>query len=285
MDYSSILGGLYIPSQIPLDVKRFVESEEELSNLGPSNAKAYSYYQGMVVYCFVEQSRWEWREVSLGEENTGLLSNDYTYDDEIFGLDVEYSNRVFNFFPYAINGEKGDKGDKGDKGLKGDQGIQGIQGIQGVQGMSGSNGIDGDQGLSAYDLALSDGYIGSLTDWILSLQGPQGVQGVQGINGIDASNNLQKIITNNYVLSDIDNNYTILVNNGVSNVEISIPNGLLENISIAFIQQGEGDVEFVMNGNGTIFSPSGRKIKSQYNNAYLEQIGTTNDYHLIGNLK
>lgn len=285
MDYSEIFGGLYIPSQIPLDVKGFVEFEDDLKNLGEGNKKAFSYYQGLVVYCFFEETRWEWREVKQGEENTGLLENDFVYPDEIFGLEIEYSNRVFNFFLYNKDGAKGDKGDDGLEGPEGPIGYPGVQGQKGDKGDKGDDGENGTSGLSAYELAVINGFTGNESQWILSLQGSQGPVGDQGNPGLDAENNLQKEIVANYTLSNLDNNHTILVNNGNSNLKITIPNGLSENISIAFIQQGEGDVEFIMGGNGTIFSPSGLKIKSQYNNAYLEQIGTTNDYHLIGNLK
>lgn len=48
----------------------------------------------------------------------------------------------------------------------------------GLQGDPGAN------GLSAYDIAINNGFIGSEQDWLDSLEGPQGIQGEQGIQGI-----------------------------------------------------------------------------------------------------
>lgn len=55
-------------------------------------------------------------------------------------------------------GLKGSQGVKGDKGDAGPQGPQGIQGPQGVQG------------LSAYQVAVNNGYTGSESEWVASLE-------------------------------------------------------------------------------------------------------------------
>ena len=65
--------------------------------------------------------------------------------------------------------------------VRGPQGIQGIQGIQGEQGIDGFIGADG---LSAYEIALENGFVGTEEEWLAYLrQGPQGEQGPQGIQG------------------------------------------------------------------------------------------------------
>jgi hypothetical protein len=61
---------------------------------------------------------------------------------------------------------------------KGDQGDQGIQGIQGPQG---DPGLDG---ASAYEIAVTNGFVGSEAEWLASLEGPQGPQGEQGPQGL-----------------------------------------------------------------------------------------------------
>jgi hypothetical protein len=112
------------------------------------------------------------------------------------------------------------------------------------------------------------------------------VPGPTGPAGENAANNLQKIISGNYSIVASDNNHTILINNVSSPVTISIPNGLPLNFSVGFIQQGTGDVNFIKVTSGYIYSPENLlKIKGQYYNAYIEQIGITNNYHLMGNLK
>jgi len=73
-----------------------------------------------------------------------------------------------------LKGEKGDKGDKGEQGIPGDQGLQGDQGIQGIQGIQG---VQGEEGLSAYEVAVSEGYTGSEAEWLASLKGDKGDKG------------------------------------------------------------------------------------------------------------
>jgi hypothetical protein len=98
--------------------------------------------------------------------------------------------------------------------------------------------------------------------------------------------NTQKTITTSYVLTSADNNYTILIDNGSNPINITVPAGLMAIINVGFIQEGTGDVTFITSGT-TIRTPlaGAFKIKGQNYNAYLEQIGSTNDYHLLGNLK
>lgn len=107
----------------------------------------------------------------------------------------------------ALVGPKGDKGDKGDQGEQGKQGErgerglagrdgkdgeQGLQGIPGRDGLNGLNGkdgrngidgrdgkdgIDGKDGLSAYEVAVQNGYKGDVKEWLASLKGKDGVDG------------------------------------------------------------------------------------------------------------
>lgn len=65
--------------------------------------------------------------------------------------------------------------------VRGPQGIQGIQGIQGEQGIDGFIGADG---LSAYQIAVDNGFVGTEEQWLEYLrQGPQGPQGPRGFQG------------------------------------------------------------------------------------------------------
>lgn len=77
---------------------------------------------------------------------------------------------------YDIAVEKGFDGDESKwleslKGEKGEQGQQGEQGIQGEQGPQGEKGNDGENGKSAYELAQSTGFTGTMADWLESLHG------------------------------------------------------------------------------------------------------------------
>lgn len=52
-------------------------------------------------------------------------------------------------------------------------------------GSNGTNGKDGENGLSAYELAVQEGFIGSLAEWLESLKGNDGKDGTDGVNGQD----------------------------------------------------------------------------------------------------
>jgi len=79
---------------------------------------------------------------------------------------------------------------KGDKGEKGDTGEQGIQGIQGVKGDKGDTGEDG---ISAYEIALQNGFVGTEDDWMNQLYDRANHTGTQPISSID---NLQNELNN-----------------------------------------------------------------------------------------
>ncbi len=84
------------------------------------------------------------------------------------------------------------QGQKGDTGEKGQDGLNGRDGIDGKDGINGNDGKDGENGLSAYEIWLNQGKVGTEIDFLNSLkgekgdkgeQGEQGLQGIQGIQG------------------------------------------------------------------------------------------------------
>lgn len=103
------------------------------------------------------------------------------------------------------------------------------------------------------------------------------------INSSASSNNLQRVVSSAFTLSNSDNNYTIILNNGSSDFSITVPTGLDSNFNVGFIQQGTGVISFLAQGT-TINTPSGLKIKGSNYNAYLEKVGSTQVYQLFGNL-
>lgn len=103
--------------------------------------------------------------------------------------------------------------------------------------------------------------------------------------------NLQKVITyptdftgTNYTLTNADNNYEIIINNGATAVSIIVPSGLTAKIGVGFTQKGTGDVSYTASGT-TINNPIGLKIKGQYYQTFLSQESNTNSYFLGGNTK
>jgi hypothetical protein len=96
-DFNSIPVGLTVPAQIPLDVKVYTPDVATLINLGTNNNKAYSYYEGMIVYCVENKNRYEWKE-AVPELGPGLMPSNFTYPDGLTVFNIDYSEREFNFF-------------------------------------------------------------------------------------------------------------------------------------------------------------------------------------------
>lgn len=56
----------------------------------------------------------------------------------------------------------------------------------GEGGVTGAPGAQGEDGLSAYEVAVADGFVGTEAGWLESLQGAQGEQGADGLDGKSA---------------------------------------------------------------------------------------------------
>jgi hypothetical protein len=74
-------------------------------------------------------------------------------------------------------GIQGEVGPQGEIGLRGDVGPEGPVGPQGIQGEVGPD------GLTAYEVAVANGFVGTEEAWLESLVGPQGIQGEVGPQG------------------------------------------------------------------------------------------------------
>jgi hypothetical protein len=100
--------------------------------------------------------------------------------------------------------------------------------------------------------------------------------------------NLQKVIsTFPYTVVSTDDKQTIFVDNGVNDVVINIPNGIVSNFTCVFIQKGTGEVTIQQSGTTTLLKPVDlqNKIKAQNNWAMVEKELNTDNYYLIGRLK
>lgn len=67
--------------------------------------------------------------------------------------------------------------------VKGEKGDQGVAGRDGARGANGRDGVDGKDGLSAYQVAVQNGFVGSVTQWEESLKGEDGADGGGGGDG------------------------------------------------------------------------------------------------------
>lgn len=92
--------------------------------------------------------------------------------------------------------------------------------------------------------------------------------------------NLQKVITNNYTLTDADNEYTIFINNDVTAITISLGTITIPNFCVGLIQEGTADVTFT-----GVTNPTGLKSKGQGYQTFIERKLQTSTFYLLGNTK
>ena len=85
--------------------------------------------------------------------------------------------------PIGETGETGPQGPKGDTGDTGPQGPKGDTGDTGPQGPKGDMGPVGEDGLSAYMIAMENGFSGTEEQWLASLKGDKGDKGDTGATG------------------------------------------------------------------------------------------------------
>ena len=100
--------------------------------------------------------------------------------------------RRSTFQAWMLNNVQGEKGDTG------------AQGLQGVSGANGKDGINGTNGLSAYQIAVSNGFIGTEQQWIVSIKGATGATGASGANGWTPSIRTEVRGTDELVLRIVD---------------------------------------------------------------------------------
>lgn len=77
----------------------------------------------------------------------------------------------------SLKGADGKDGTNGVDGKDGADGVNGKDGADGVDGRDGTNGIDGKDGLSAYEIALKNGFVGTESEWLEFLKGKDGADG------------------------------------------------------------------------------------------------------------
>ena len=261
MDYTNIPTGLKINSQIPLDVKGYVLNEATLAYLGVDDNLAFTYHDQIEIFCLEEKTLYVWREVQEGEENTGLISLDFTYPLNLpntYG--INYSGKTYNFFQKVY--------------ITPENIEEYVEVIEGPAGPQGPPGIPGQSGVTILDEGYSTSVTGAGTN-----SDPYEVN----------LENLQKVInTFPYTLTSEDDKYTIFVDNGISDVVINVPTGLINNFSVVFVQKGSGEVTIQQSGVATLLYPSTtleNKIKGQYYWVMVEKELSTNNYYLMGSLK
>lgn len=118
----------------------------------------------------------------------GIRIYRYSSDAWLIAIAVVREEGLGSTIQYLFNarGEKGDRGEKGSIGPQGEPGVQGPQGVAGTNGIDGRDGKDGTNGtngLSAYEIAVQQGFSGTVDEWLSSLIGEKGEPGSQGQQG------------------------------------------------------------------------------------------------------
>ena len=76
-------------------------------------------------------------------------------------------------------------------------------GAAGTNGANGTNGSDGTDGLSAYQIAVQNGFVGNEAQWLASLVGADGEDGADGADGIDGLSAYQVALQNGFVGNEL----------------------------------------------------------------------------------
>lgn len=102
--------------------------------------------------------------------------------------------------------------------------------------------------------------------------------------------NPQKFVTLDYVLTQYDDGYSIIVTNGTTAGTITIPEGLPTGFQVGILQDGTGDITIIADPAATLpiainNAIGGYKIKGQYDSVFIEQGQTSQTYYLLGNTK
>lgn len=129
---------------------------------------------------------------------TGNTGDAYLIDGDLWVWATGWQNVGSIQGPPGPAGAAGPQGDAGPAGAAGAQGAQGVQGpagaagaagpqgpagADGAAGPAGAAGEDGADGLSAYQLAVAAGFVGTVEQWLASLEGPTGPAGPAGEQG------------------------------------------------------------------------------------------------------
>lgn len=107
----------------------------------------------------------------------GDKGDPFTYDD----FTSEQLEKLRG--PKGEDGAPGKDGKKGEQGERGPQGLPGEKGDPGADGANGQAGIDGENGKSAYEIAVENGFMGTVKQWLESLKGEDGLPGKDGEKG------------------------------------------------------------------------------------------------------
>lgn len=88
-------------------------------------------------------------------------------------------------------------------------------------------GVNGKDGLSAYEIAVKNGFVGTVSDWLESLKGADGLPGKDGINGVDGKDGKagRDGVDGQNGIDGKDGRDGVDGQNGLSAYEVAVENG------------------------------------------------------------
>jgi hypothetical protein len=191
------------------------------------------------------------------------------------------TNDDFVEFPVSV-------GPAGPNGTNGTNGTDGSVWRNGSGAPSNSLGVNGDYYLNTAngDVYLKATGTYSVVTNIKGADGADGTNGINGTNGVDGNFvNVQDLTkTTSFILQSTDNKKTLFVENGASDITITVPSGLPSAFYAVIVRKGTGNITFTGSGT-TIYNPIGLRIDLRYDVVVIEQEGATNTFGLFGNTK
>lgn len=166
----------------------------------------------------------EWLKTLIGANGTNGTNGKSAYELAVAngykGTEQEWINNLMDKSGVTVkNGKNGKDGTNGKDGKDGTNGKDGANGLNGqsayelavangyngtltdwLLSLSGAKGTDGKDGKSAYQIAVDNGYTGTEEEWLASLHGKDGKNGTNGKDGANGTNGVG--VKNAYVNSD-----------------------------------------------------------------------------------
>jgi len=179
-------------------------------------------------------------------------------------------------------------------GPAGTDGTNGSVWRNGSGAPSNSLGVNGDYYLNTAngDVYLKATGAYTIVANIKGADGTDGTDGTDGANGTNGTNGTNGVFVNvqdltkttSFILQSTDDKKTLFVENGASDITITVPSGLPSAFYAVIVRKGSGNITFAPSGT-TIYNPIGMKIDLQYDVVVIEQEGATNEFGLFGNTK
>lgn len=264
-DYTDLGAGIRVATQLPTVAKAYFLTEASMIDLGIDNNLAYSYEEGVLVYCAAEDSYFRWREVK--DDAVGVIANNFVYPSNHYVGGINYSNRVFNFFPavfipaatpyLALRIKDKGEGNENEYKLQVGDIVQGrktkftywdsaiyigndpadrdncytplVETIIDFENPDFPDPDDnqGPPGKSAYEIALENGFVGTEEEWLESLNGQDGADGVDGISAYQVAVNNGFVGTESQWLISLKGTNGTNGADGDSAYQIALDNGFV----------------------------------------------------------